>query len=419
MVPHPDTGRTTRSLISAVNMYAGTVSIRIRDDGGVIRGGGTSESSVRSVPFNDFLSTWLQLPTPRRFSSLVRRVLPSTGSRSHQFGLNRLSELQESQVDALRRTMEIQHDRQTAMFANESYQRMARAQTMVDNLEGGMGSRKVGERVRERGKEREEYEEYEEPVGSPPPLPTRGARSNVVAGVVVENRSARSGTINDLDCLTDDELKTMTSVSGWSDRELRALARIRRSQQQRRQHLQARQSHESGQPWRRVPRRPLRFQQERNGAHLPGEDDMLNYTTTHDAAVETMDDVFMFGGGLPRQLDPNANPFDNETGDERRDEKKGSGTTTTTTTKTTKRRNELKVAMTRRSGEDSSRYMKRMERIRNDRESGASRECSICLDTIDSRGDARMLTCAHTFHHGCVEEWLARSNVCPLCRTEQ
>jgi hypothetical protein len=126
---------------------------------------------------------------------------------------------------------------------------------------------------------------------------------------------------------------------------------------------------------------------------------MLVYSETHDASVSTMDDVFTFSGGFPRERGNHyysgANPFDDE------DEESFNGRSSTTTTTTTR---------------TTTKYKKKYDGGQSSEE---DRECSICLDTIHSAGDARMLVCAHTFHSDCVEEWLARSNVCPLCRTQQ
>lgn len=56
-------------------------------------------------------------------------------------------------------------------------------------------------------------------------------------------------------------------------------------------------------------------------------------------------------------------------------------------------------------------------------------ECSICLEEVDvgARGDGAegglgqtwcTLRCGHTFHKPCLEEWLRRARLCPLCRVD-
>ncbi|XP_062558868.1 uncharacterized protein LOC134223694 [Armigeres subalbatus] len=41
-------------------------------------------------------------------------------------------------------------------------------------------------------------------------------------------------------------------------------------------------------------------------------------------------------------------------------------------------------------------------------------ECPICLDQLDY--NVKALECAHSFHHGCIDQWLQRKQTCPLCR---
>lgn len=59
-------------------------------------------------------------------------------------------------------------------------------------------------------------------------------------------------------------------------------------------------------------------------------------------------------------------------------------------------------------------------------------QCSICLEDIDDvpngckaddktvRNESkavRTLSCMHTFHETCIEEWFAQSDTCPVCRS--
>lgn len=41
--------------------------------------------------------------------------------------------------------------------------------------------------------------------------------------------------------------------------------------------------------------------------------------------------------------------------------------------------------------------------------------CSICLQELTA---PYFLRCTHGFHRGCIFEWLAHENTCPLCRAE-
>ncbi len=43
-------------------------------------------------------------------------------------------------------------------------------------------------------------------------------------------------------------------------------------------------------------------------------------------------------------------------------------------------------------------------------------ECTICLDALSD--PTKTLECGHSFHTGCVDEWLKTSETCPLCRDD-
>ncbi|XP_076899529.1 E3 ubiquitin-protein ligase ATL23-like [Bidens hawaiensis] len=50
---------------------------------------------------------------------------------------------------------------------------------------------------------------------------------------------------------------------------------------------------------------------------------------------------------------------------------------------------------------------------------GLATECSICLDDIQAEQPARVVPgCNHGFHLQCVDTWLARNPVCPVCRNK-
>lgn len=44
------------------------------------------------------------------------------------------------------------------------------------------------------------------------------------------------------------------------------------------------------------------------------------------------------------------------------------------------------------------------------------RSCCVCLEDVCSQQRVRTLPCLHTFHAECVEEWLQKKKVCPLCQ---
>lgn len=52
-------------------------------------------------------------------------------------------------------------------------------------------------------------------------------------------------------------------------------------------------------------------------------------------------------------------------------------------------------------------------------------ECTICMAPLSQQPEGedvtqgtRTLACGHTFHTHCIETWLLRNNLCPLCRAE-
>lgn len=45
-------------------------------------------------------------------------------------------------------------------------------------------------------------------------------------------------------------------------------------------------------------------------------------------------------------------------------------------------------------------------------------ECALCLEAFRDSDKCRLLpACKHSFHAACVDSWLSKSSVCPLCRT--
>ncbi|ORM40905.1 RING-H2 finger protein ATL11 [Babesia sp. Xinjiang] len=45
-----------------------------------------------------------------------------------------------------------------------------------------------------------------------------------------------------------------------------------------------------------------------------------------------------------------------------------------------------------------------------------AKQCSICLDAYEQDQLIRRLACTHGYHKGCIDEWLSRSTVCPICK---
>lgn len=45
-------------------------------------------------------------------------------------------------------------------------------------------------------------------------------------------------------------------------------------------------------------------------------------------------------------------------------------------------------------------------------------KCTICLSLFEDDCDVRRLPCMHLFHRDCVDQWLATSKQCPICRVD-
>lgn len=43
--------------------------------------------------------------------------------------------------------------------------------------------------------------------------------------------------------------------------------------------------------------------------------------------------------------------------------------------------------------------------------------CTICLEQLES-DVVKLTNCSHTFHVGCITEWLVRKRECPVCRQD-
>ncbi|XP_045063977.1 E3 ubiquitin-protein ligase RNF165-like isoform X2 [Coregonus clupeaformis] len=51
-------------------------------------------------------------------------------------------------------------------------------------------------------------------------------------------------------------------------------------------------------------------------------------------------------------------------------------------------------------------------------ETDVDEKCTICLSMLEDAEDVRRLPCMHLFHQGCVDQWLATSRKCPICRVD-
>ncbi|CAL9042046.1 unnamed protein product, partial [Musa banksii] len=49
---------------------------------------------------------------------------------------------------------------------------------------------------------------------------------------------------------------------------------------------------------------------------------------------------------------------------------------------------------------------------------GATTDCAVCLESFQVGDGCRLLpACGHSFHAQCVDSWLLKSSICPICRT--
>jgi hypothetical protein len=53
-----------------------------------------------------------------------------------------------------------------------------------------------------------------------------------------------------------------------------------------------------------------------------------------------------------------------------------------------------------------------------DLEEDSNASCSICLCDFERGDKLRALPCMHKYHAACVDDWLARSSVCPNCNVD-
>ncbi|XP_062220995.1 E3 ubiquitin-protein ligase ATL23-like [Phragmites australis] len=55
----------------------------------------------------------------------------------------------------------------------------------------------------------------------------------------------------------------------------------------------------------------------------------------------------------------------------------------------------------------------------HERKAGAGGECAVCLEAFQAGDRCQVLPrCGHGFHAQCVDPWLRKSRVCPICRAE-
>jgi hypothetical protein len=55
---------------------------------------------------------------------------------------------------------------------------------------------------------------------------------------------------------------------------------------------------------------------------------------------------------------------------------------------------------------------------RKELEENLDDQCTVCFCGMEKGEIIIILPCSHTFHDGCLKEWLAKEKVCPLCKRE-
>lgn len=55
------------------------------------------------------------------------------------------------------------------------------------------------------------------------------------------------------------------------------------------------------------------------------------------------------------------------------------------------------------------------EFINKQKDSNNYKECVICLENMIYNEDLIMINCSHIYHKECIQKWLNRNSICPLC----
>ncbi|OLP87378.1 E3 ubiquitin-protein ligase RNF43 [Symbiodinium microadriaticum] len=61
-------------------------------------------------------------------------------------------------------------------------------------------------------------------------------------------------------------------------------------------------------------------------------------------------------------------------------------------------------------------YTFKQKDVRGEACDSASKKCCICLEDFVEGQQLRILPCFHRYHQCCIDEWLCRSDECPLCK---
>lgn len=54
---------------------------------------------------------------------------------------------------------------------------------------------------------------------------------------------------------------------------------------------------------------------------------------------------------------------------------------------------------------------------RTETNTDAEESCCVCMGNLEEGEEVRTLPCGHVFHRNCIDQWLKKSSLCPMCRT--
>mmetsp|Transcript_65242 Transcript_65242/g.147145 ORF Transcript_65242/g.147145 Transcript_65242/m.147145 type:complete len:231 (-) Transcript_65242:231-923(-) len=63
-----------------------------------------------------------------------------------------------------------------------------------------------------------------------------------------------------------------------------------------------------------------------------------------------------------------------------------------------------------------SRYSAYLEEISASGDLEHQASCAVCLGDFCEEDEVKNLKCRHIYHGACLDQWLSRSNICPMCK---
>ena len=49
------------------------------------------------------------------------------------------------------------------------------------------------------------------------------------------------------------------------------------------------------------------------------------------------------------------------------------------------------------------------------KQEGDYKECVICLEDMGKNQELILIKCSHIYHKKCLEDWISKNSICPLC----